>query len=64
MSHEVMEPRQGIVDFGHEEGKCYNDMFLKYRDRDISLQELKDFQENPENFRIEIPSPNRGHAHE
>lgn len=58
------QPRQGVVDFGHEEGKCYNDMFLKYRDRDISLQELKDFQENPENFRIEIPSPNRGHAHE
>lgn len=39
-------------------------MFKKYKNREITLQELKDFQFNPDNFRIEKPSPNRSHSHE
>ncbi|MBR6403820.1 MAG: hypothetical protein IKS48_10600 [Eubacterium sp.] len=58
------EPRKGVVDFGHVEGKSYKEMFLKYKNGEITLEELKEFQSNPENFRIEIPSSNRNHSHE
>ena len=38
--------------------------FDGYKNREITLQELKDFQFNPDNFRIETPSANRSHSHE
>ena len=56
--------RRGVVDFGHKQGNNYSEMFKKYKNREITLQELKDFQFNPDNFRIEKPSPNRSHSHE
>lgn len=58
------DPRKDVVDFGHLQGESYNDMFLKYKNRDITLDELKEFQFNPDNFQIEIPSKNRGHKFE
>lgn len=39
-------------------------MFEKYKNREITLQELKNLQFNPDNFRIETPSANRSHSHE
>lgn len=57
-------PRKDVVDFGHKKGKDYDEMFKKYVNREISLQELKDFQANWKNFRLELPSENRNHKHE
>jgi len=39
-------------------------MFEEYKNCEITLQELKDFQFNPDIFRIEIPSANRSHKFE
>ena len=53
------QPRKGAVDCGHRQGYEYHPMFEKYRNREITLEELKEFQFNPENFRIESPGANR-----
>ena len=58
------DPRKGVVDFGHKQGKSYNTMFQKYKNREISLDELKEFQYNPDNYRLETPSANRSHLYE
>ena len=58
------EPRKGIVDFGHNSGSSYKEIFEKYRTREITLDELKDFQFNPDNYRLETPSANRSHEYE
>ena len=58
------EPRNGVVDFGHVSGSSYNEMFQKYKNREISLDELKEFQFNPDNYRLETPSANRSHKYE
>ena len=53
------QPRKGVVDFGHIEGKAYRDEFKKYKNREITLNQLKEFQSDPSNFQIELPSNNR-----
>lgn len=58
------QPRKGKVDFGHKAGKNYHKMFEKYKNGKISLEQLKAFQSNPKNFRIESFSANRGHLFE
>ena len=58
------QPRKGIVDFGHTKGNSYSQMFEKYKNNLITLDELKEFQYNPKNFRIEKPSSNRNHFYE
>ena len=58
------QPRKGIVDFGHTKGNSYIQMFEKYKKNLITLEELKEFQYNPRNFRIEKPSSNRNHFYE
>ena len=58
------QARKGIVDFGHTQGKSYQKMFKKYKNREITLKQLKEFQSNPENFRLETPSANRSHEYE
>lgn len=58
------QSRKGVVDFGHTEGNTYKKMFEKYKNREISLDELKEFQKNPDNFRLETPSANRSHKYE
>ncbi|HHT7171702.1 TPA: GH-E family nuclease [Bacillus cereus] len=57
-------PRKGKVDFGHTEGNSYKKMFEKYKNGEITLEELKEFQFNPDNFRLETPSANRSHKYE
>lgn len=39
-------------------------MFNKYKNGEITLDELKDFQINPDNYRLETPSANRSHKFE
>lgn len=58
------DARKGVADFGHTPGNSYQKVFERYKNREISLDELKEFQSNPDNFRIEIPSKNRSHMHE
>ena len=58
------KPRKGIVDFGHTEGNSYSKMFEKYKNREIDLDDLKEFQYNPDNYRLETPSTNRSHEFE
>lgn len=58
------EPRTGKADFGHLEGKTYKDEFKNYKNREITLEQLKEFQFDPKNYRIESPSVNRSHKYE
>lgn len=58
------QPRTGKVDFGHRAGKNYNKLFQGYKNGKVSLDQLKSFQSNPKNFRIEGFSSNRSHLFE
>jgi len=58
------EPRRGVVDFGHKSGLEYADMFEKYKYGEITVDELKEFQFNPDNYQLEAPSANRSHMYE
>lgn len=58
------QPRDGVVDFGHKSGHEYRDYFEQYKNRQITLEELKEIQSNPNNFYLETPSSNRSHAFE
>jgi len=58
------EPRTGVVDFGHNQGRSYNEMFLKYKNGEKSLAELKEFQFNYKNFRLEVPAANRSRIYQ
>ncbi|MEK4911396.1 WXG100 family type VII secretion target [Bacillus sp. FSL E2-8887] len=58
------QARKNKVDFGHTEGNTYKNMFEKYKNREITLKELKEFQFNSDNFRLEKPSVNRSHKYE
>ena len=57
------EKRQGVCDFGHAEIK-YSDLFDRYRMGEISLDQLKAYEFNPDNFQIETPSANRSPKYE
>ncbi len=58
------QPRKNTVDFGHKSGYSYKEMFSKYSNGDIRLEELKEFQFSPDNYRLETPSANRSHKFE
>ena len=58
------EPRKGIADFGHIQGKSYKKIFESYKNGVLTLEELKAFQSNPANFQIEVPKSNRSHKYE
>ena len=58
------DSRTGVVDFGHKTGEEYIDMFNKYKSGEITLEELKDFQFNPDNYYLETPANNRSHIYE
>ena len=58
------EPRKGIADFGHIQGKSYKKIFEYYKNGVLTLEELKAFQSNPANFQIEVPKSNRSHKYE
>lgn len=58
------EPRKGKVDFGHVSGQSYREIFEAYKNRKITLKQLKEIQFNPKNYRLELPSNNRSHKYE
>ena len=45
-------------------GYSYKQIFEQYKNKEITLDELKDFQFNPDNYRLETPSSNRSHKYE
>jgi hypothetical protein len=58
------QPRTGAVDFGHQAGRNYSKVFQDYANGKITLEQLKAFQFNPKNFRIEAFSANSSHLFE
>lgn len=58
------QPRKDIVDFGHRKGRSYNEMFQKYKNGQITLDELKEFKFNPDNYILQTPFSNRSHIFE
>lgn len=56
--------RNGVVDFGRKRNHEYRKVFEQCRNGEISLEELKKHEFNPDNFQIELPGPNRSHLHE
>ncbi len=54
----------GVVDVGHKTGKEYRYDFERYKNREITLEELKEIQKDPSNFQLETPSSNRQHTYE
>ncbi|MGT2911950.1 GH-E family nuclease [Streptococcus cameli] len=58
------QPRKGVVDFGHVKGKSYKTIFEDYKNGLITLDDLKAFQSDPNNFRLETPGANRSHKYE
>ncbi|MCB2360721.1 GH-E family nuclease, partial [Clostridium estertheticum] len=58
------QSRKNKVDFGHKSGYSYKDIFTKYKNGEITLDELKEFQFNQSNYRLETPSANRSHKYE
>lgn len=52
-----------VCDFGHAEIK-YSELFERYRTGEISLDQLKAYEFNLDNFQIETPSANRSHKYE
>ncbi|MGU7992020.1 GH-E family nuclease [Streptococcus suis] len=45
-------------------GKSYKTIFEDYKNGLITLDDLKAFQSDPNNFRLETPGANRSHNYE
>lgn len=58
------QPRKGVADFGHKPGKDFKTSFKKYVRREISFDEFKEFNLNPDNYQIETPSTNRSRRYQ
>lgn len=49
---------------GHKPGQKYSDIHQQYMDDIITKDEFLEWYKNPDNYRPELPSTNRGHAYE
>ena len=58
------KPRNGQWDMGHIPGEKYSDIHKLYMDGTLSKQEFLNWYRNPNNYRPELPSTNRGHKFE
>ena len=58
------QPRKGKVHFGHVPGKEYWRIFDEYKHRRITVDELRAFQYDPDNYQIESPKANQSHKYE
>jgi len=56
--------RKVLKNIKREVRNNFNDRGSVVIEASITLQQLKDFQKDPNNFRLELPSENRGHGHE
>jgi hypothetical protein len=58
------QSRKGIWDMGHVPGQKYYDMYQKYIQGEMTPKQFRDWYNNPNNYRPEIPRNNRGHLFE
>ena len=58
------KPRNGQWDMGHIPGEKYSDMHELYMNGTITKKEFLEWYKNPDNYRPELPSTNRGHKYE
>ena len=58
------KPRNGQWDMGHIPGEKYSEMHKLYMDGVINKEEFLSWYKNPDNYRPELPSTNRGHKFE
>ena len=58
------QPRNGQWDMGHIPGQKYSDVHQQYMNGNISKGEFIEWYRNPDNYRPELPSTNRGHLFE
>lgn len=56
------QPRKDVWDMGHKPGQKYSDMHKLYLDMEMTPAEFRDWYNNPNNYRPELPSTNRGHS--
>lgn len=58
------QSRKDIWDMGHVPGQKYYDMYQKYIQGEMTPKQFRDWYNNPNNYRPEIPRNNRGHLFE
>lgn len=58
------QSRKDVWDMGHLPEAKYSDMHKAYLDGDLTPAEFRDWYNDPNNYRPELPSNNRGHAFE
>ena len=59
------QPRKDVVDFGHLPKEKYSDIFYKeYLTENWKPDKLKNWYNDPKNYRFETPHTNRSHAYE
>lgn len=61
---DTTKPRNGQWDMGHLPEEKYSEMHKLYMDGVISKEEFLSWYRNPDNYRPELPSTNRGHKYE
>lgn len=58
------QSRKGVWDMGHIPGQKYHDIYQKYLQGELTPKQFRDWYNNPNNYRPEIPRNNRGHLFE
>lgn len=58
------KPRKGQWDMGHIPGEKYSEVHELYMNDVITKEEFLEWYRNPDNYRPELPSTNRGHKYE
>lgn len=57
-------PRKGVWDMGHIPEAKYHDVWKSYVNGEMTPAEFRDWYNDPDNYRPEHPTTNRGHQHE
>ncbi|WP_253896215.1 HNH/ENDO VII family nuclease [Solibacillus sp. R5-41] len=55
------QPRKNVWDMGHLPEHKYSEMHKRYLNEELTPKELRDWYNNPDNYRPELPSTNRSH---
>ncbi|HFJ9439133.1 MULTISPECIES: HNH/ENDO VII family nuclease [Bacillus] len=55
------QPRKNVWDMGHLPEHKYSDMHKRYLNGELTPKEFRDWFNNPDNYRPELPSTNRSH---
>ena len=55
------QPRKGVWDMGHLPEHKYSEMHKRYLDGELTPKEFRDWYNDPEHYRPELPNTNRSH---